>query len=126
MSDASAEEMHRRSFASSRTGGGCDACLVCMERPPDAVLLECGHGGICAACAARLWERDRRCPLCREGFAGVVRLDGPPPPVGGQVQSEPGMQSIMISMTKTITMVMTMVMTTIRISIKIRIMVVFK
>ena len=68
------EELRRTSFASSRTGGGGDACLVCMERPPDAVLLECGHGGVCVACAEVLWRQGRRCPLCRARFCGVVRI----------------------------------------------------
>ncbi len=50
------------------------ACLVCWDAPPDAVLLECGHGGLCVACAERLWQGGRRCPLCRASFAGVVRI----------------------------------------------------
>ncbi len=52
------------------------ACLVCWERPADAVLVDCGHGGLCAACAAGLWHGPggRRCPLCRAPFAGVVRV----------------------------------------------------
>jgi hypothetical protein len=50
------------------------ACLVCWVAPPDAVLLECGHGGLCVACAERLWQGGRRCPLCRASFAGVVRI----------------------------------------------------
>ena len=67
-------------------------CLVCMANPPDAVLLECGHAGVCAACAARLWDRPaaaRRCPLCRTPISAVVRIlsedaDGTVPlPPGG-------------------------------------------
>ncbi len=50
------------------------ACFVCWDAPPDAVLLECGHSGLCVACAERLWQRGRGCPLCRAGFAGVVRI----------------------------------------------------
>ena len=57
--------------ASSSEYGMLDAyveeeCMVCLESPPDAVLVECGHGGVCVACAARIWElRDARrtCPL---------------------------------------------------------------
>jgi hypothetical protein len=52
------------------------ACFVCLDGPPNAVLLECGHGGLCAACAERLWQGRRSCPLCRAGFAGVVRIVG--------------------------------------------------
>ncbi len=44
------------------------------------VLLECGHGGLCAGCAGRLWKQPRggrACPLCRRDFAGVVRIRDP-------------------------------------------------
>ena len=45
-----------------------------MERPADAVLLECGHSGLCVECATALWDQARRCPLCRQGFAAVMRI----------------------------------------------------
>jgi hypothetical protein len=53
-------------------------CYLCMDRRPVAVLVECGHGGLCAACAMALWCRsaaapkERRCPLCRQPFVGVM------------------------------------------------------
>jgi hypothetical protein len=50
------------------------ACIVCMERPPDAVLLECGHSGLCVGCATVLWVQARHCPLCRQSFAAVMRI----------------------------------------------------
>jgi hypothetical protein len=53
---------------------GVDPCIVCMEHPPDAVLLECGHSGLCVECATVLWDQARRCPLCRRGFAAVMRI----------------------------------------------------
>eukprot|EP00291_Cryptomonas_curvata_P026865 CAMPEP_0172175416 /NCGR_PEP_ID=MMETSP1050-20130122/14214_1 /TAXON_ID=233186 /ORGANISM="Cryptomonas curvata, Strain CCAP979/52" /LENGTH=268 /DNA_ID=CAMNT_0012847513 /DNA_START=18 /DNA_END=821 /DNA_ORIENTATION=+ len=49
-------------------------CIVCMERPSDAVLLECGHSGLCVECATALWDQARRCPLCRQSFAAVMRI----------------------------------------------------
>ena len=64
-------------------GGGGDegeACMICMDREADAVLVECGHGGLCAACAVACWDGlasgRRACPLCRRGFAGVMRIRG--------------------------------------------------
>ncbi len=45
-----------------------------MEGPADAVLLECGHSGLCVECATVLWDQARRCPLCRQGFAAVMRI----------------------------------------------------
>jgi hypothetical protein len=53
---------------------GEDACFICMEKPQDAVLLECGHSGLCVTCASMLWERERRCPLCRKRIAGIMRI----------------------------------------------------
>ncbi len=49
-------------------------CVVCIERPADAILLECGHSGLCVQCATMLWNQARRCPLCRRGFAAVMRI----------------------------------------------------
>ena len=54
-------------------------CLICFTEPRDAVLLECGHGGICYVCARRcLRSKRRECPMCRQPVAQVVqiRLDG--------------------------------------------------
>jgi hypothetical protein len=31
--------------------GEWDVCFVCLEGRRDAVLLECGHGGLCVPCA---------------------------------------------------------------------------
>jgi hypothetical protein len=45
-----------------------------MERHADAVLLECGHSGLCVECATVLWNQARRCPLCRRGFAAIMRI----------------------------------------------------
>ena len=49
-------------------------CYICVETCADTVLLACGHRGLCAACAIRLWRTDRRCPLCRGGLSGLVFL----------------------------------------------------
>ena len=58
-----------------------DLCAICFTGPRDAVLLECGHGGICYACAKRcLRKKGRECPMCRAPVDQVVqiRLDGVP------------------------------------------------
>ncbi len=51
-----------------------DPCIVCMERPADAILLECGHGGLCVTCSTVLWSHSRHCPLCRQEFAAIMRI----------------------------------------------------
>jgi hypothetical protein len=45
---------------------GEDACYVCCVNRPNATLPNCGHTGICCACASRLMRSQTpRCPLCR-------------------------------------------------------------
>ena len=53
---------------------GPDLCYACVDAGADAVLLACGHRGLCMACATRRWNTDRRCPLCRRGVNGVMFL----------------------------------------------------
>lgn len=64
------------SVVETRTAAGDDGntCLVCWDKDADAILLECGHSGICTVCAQSLWHRSRHCPLCREGFAAIMHI----------------------------------------------------
>jgi hypothetical protein len=75
-------------------GGEGDTCWICFHGPRDAVLLECGHGGICHACAVRCAsKRPPLCPMCRQRIGRIVRLAGPEEVVDGEVvvslQAEP-------------------------------------
>lgn len=48
-------------------------CLICFEGPRDAVLLECGHGGICYSCAWKCFKKKKReCPMCRQPVSQVL------------------------------------------------------
>lgn len=54
-------------------------CYICYDRKPDAVLLECGHAGLCVSCAEELQEQRRpgaqaQCPICRGPIQCMVRL----------------------------------------------------
>jgi len=53
-------------------------CFVCYDQPPKAVLMECGHAGLCTDCAVQLMERRRgqvgQCPICRSHITCVLRL----------------------------------------------------
>jgi hypothetical protein len=53
---------------------GDTSCIICWERQIDAILLECGHSGLCVECATVLWDQARLCPLCRRGFTAVMRI----------------------------------------------------
>ena len=53
-------------------------CAVCLERPVDTVLLECGHAVACGPCAQALLEHagaaGGTCPVCRARITRTVRL----------------------------------------------------
>ena len=43
-------------------------CVVCLERPRDVVILNCGHICTCRSCSAMLTT----CPICRGHVAKIV------------------------------------------------------
>jgi hypothetical protein len=51
-------------------------CCICFDSKPDAVIMECGHGGICYECGKQLIAADPRvCHLCREGISYILKMD---------------------------------------------------
>ena len=53
-----------------------ETCWICFTGSHEAVLLPCGHGGICMKCAERCCEaRPRVCPLCRERVVSAYKLE---------------------------------------------------
>ena len=71
-----------------------DACWICFSGPRDAVLLECGHGGICHDCAVRCArKRPPLCPMCRQRITRVVQLAGAEEEVDGELVVELGAKS---------------------------------
>jgi hypothetical protein len=64
-----------QSPVSNRSMAG-NQCLICFDNEPDAVFMECGHGGIksvnynkmigiCYECALEVWKSTGECYLCR-------------------------------------------------------------
>ncbi|CDJ46063.1 hypothetical protein, conserved [Eimeria brunetti] len=51
-----------------------ELCIICYNTVANAVLLFCGHGGLCFACAETCLHRSARCPTCRCLVKGVVVL----------------------------------------------------
>ncbi|KAL6760220.1 hypothetical protein V8C86DRAFT_1776736, partial [Haematococcus lacustris] len=50
-------------------------CVICYDKPSSCVLLDCGHGGFCKACAYRIFVRPpNECPTCRQHIEQVRRL----------------------------------------------------
>ena len=51
-------------------------CVVCCDRPAEAVLYRCGHRCACLQCAYYLQHQRLSCPLCRATIDDVVRVYG--------------------------------------------------
>lgn len=51
------------------------SCALCFDEVPDAVLMECGHGGICFRCGKKLYAMKEKCPLCRKEVILVLKID---------------------------------------------------
>ena len=49
-------------------------CNLCMDSLGDCVLLNCGHGGLCEACAGSVAGNFKHCPVCRSEISKVFRL----------------------------------------------------
>ena len=47
------------------------ACVVCMERDKNAILMPCGHGDTCMPCARKIAEQRAKCPICRSVITEV-------------------------------------------------------
>ena len=65
-------------LGSDRSAGSQDGdlCFICYSGPRDAVLLECGHGGLCFGCATRCMQmRFQECPICRQPISQIVQLE---------------------------------------------------
>ena len=48
-------------------------CKICMERPLDAVLKDCGHT-MCFDCAKKMKREKKDCPTCRERIIGFQKI----------------------------------------------------
>ena len=49
-------------------------CSLCLTNPADAVILPCGHTGICFECASKWIRETNSCPVCRQNDATVKRI----------------------------------------------------
>ena len=68
-------QYHKQQQMSSSRKSEVSNCTLCFDGAPDAVLLECGHSGICFVCGKKLYMGGEKCPLCREPIALIVKID---------------------------------------------------
>ena len=50
-------------------------CYICYENAPNAVLMGCGHGGVCYECALELVKKNKNCMECRGEIDTVYKID---------------------------------------------------
>lgn len=53
-------------------------CYICYEKPPNAVITACGHGGICVGCAIEAIKTNGQCMECRKQVDQVLRVHPDP------------------------------------------------
>ena len=49
-------------------------CYVCVQRPPTAIIMDCGHSGICYECAIEGWRKDEKCMMCRQRVTNILKV----------------------------------------------------
>ncbi|EGR30578.1 zinc finger domain protein [Ichthyophthirius multifiliis] len=50
-------------------------CIVCFENPPDSVIIDCYHGGVCYQCSLDIWKKSNECYLCRKKIKKIAKID---------------------------------------------------
>jgi len=51
---------------------GC--CVICLEKPADTVLYQCGHLCCCTQCGRMLKADGHHCPVCRAEVKDILRI----------------------------------------------------
>ncbi|KAL4468363.1 hypothetical protein ABPG72_012257 [Tetrahymena utriculariae] len=59
----------------SRMDKSVNTCLVCFDKQPDSVFMDCGHGGVCYECSLEIWKKTGECYLCRLKIVQVLQVD---------------------------------------------------
>ena len=53
-------------------------CYICYSRPSDAILVSCGHGGVCYDCMSMHVKKEGNCMECRAKVEGIAQIDPEP------------------------------------------------
>jgi len=49
-------------------------CYICCEKAANAVMMDCGHGGICYTCAINYIKQKRQCMECRRPSIHILKV----------------------------------------------------
>ena len=50
-------------------------CNICFSQKANAIISECGHGGICYECGFKLLKSSHLCPFCRQKVVAVYKVE---------------------------------------------------
>ena len=53
-------------------------CYICVDKPSNAVIMNCGHGGVCYDCAIEFVKKKSQCMECRQEVNQVVKINPDP------------------------------------------------
>ena len=53
-------------------------CYICVEKPCNAVVMNCGHGGVCYDCALEFVKKKNQCMQCRQEVNQVIKINPDP------------------------------------------------
>ena len=52
-----------------------DVCYICCDSSANAILMRCGHGGVCYECAVTLLQKNGLCMECRSNIEAVHKVE---------------------------------------------------
>ncbi len=52
-----------------------NSCYLCCSKAANALLMSCGHGGICYDCAIEIVQKNNQCMQCRQTIDEVCKID---------------------------------------------------
>ena len=50
-------------------------CSICFAQRSNAIISECGHGGICYDCGLKMLKLQPVCPFCRRKAVAVYKIE---------------------------------------------------
>jgi len=50
-------------------------CYICVSKAPNAIVMDCGHGGMCYECAIESWRKGNKCVMCRQEVYRILKVN---------------------------------------------------
>ncbi|CAD8135233.1 unnamed protein product [Paramecium pentaurelia] len=72
--DNISKEIEQVNLPRSVSLSSINACCICFDNEPNALFMQCGHGGVCYNCAIDLWKNKAECYLCRNKIDRVLKI----------------------------------------------------